>query len=69
MGMITSHVGEPIATDQFMVKRSRPSYSRVLVEMDATKPLVRIVPIQVPNGEMHNQPIKFEYEPKFALIS
>lgn len=64
LGMITSYVGEPIPIDQLTGERSRPSYARVLVEVDATKLMVRIFPMQLPNRNMHNQPIEFEYEPK-----
>lgn len=68
LGMIVSYVGEPITTDQFTMEKSRPSYTSVLVEVDVTKPLARMVSFQLPNGVVRNQPIFFEHEPHICSI-
>lgn len=64
--MIVSYVGEPIAMDQLTMEMSRPLYARVLVEVDVTKPLARMVSFQLPNGVVRNQPIFFEHKPQIC---
>lgn len=66
LGKITSKVGIPVSTDGMTATKEQLSYARVLVEVDASVPLVRSVPIALPNGKTRNQQIVFEYEPKFC---
>lgn len=66
MSMIASKIGEPIATDKLTCDRTHPSYARILVEVDATKPLVRTVLYKSPFGGVKEQVVEYEYEPYYC---
>lgn len=55
LSMLASKVGEPIATDKITAAKTHPSYARVLVDVDATKPLVRSVKYKLPGGKVVEQ--------------
>ncbi|GKV47886.1 hypothetical protein SLEP1_g54739 [Rubroshorea leprosula] len=59
---LASYVGVPIATDALTAKRQRVAYARMLVEMEITDTLPRVVPIIGPKG-VFQQPVVFEWEP------
>lgn len=67
LSIVASFVGKPITTDQFTRDMNKPSYARVLVEVDATKPLVRELFLEMPNGKKVTQPVLYEMEPKACL--
>ncbi|GLT95398.1 hypothetical protein SLE2022_130820 [Rubroshorea leprosula] len=62
LGKLASYVGVPIATDALTAKRQRVAYARMLVEMEITDTLPRVVPIIGPKG-VFQQPVVFEWEP------
>ncbi|KAL0362201.1 UNVERIFIED_CONTAM: hypothetical protein Scaly_1175300 [Sesamum calycinum] len=63
---IGSRLGTPIAMDSLTIKMERVSYARILVEVDASKPLVDQVDFMLPNGVMRSQPVVYEFTPKFC---
>ncbi|XP_042407081.1 uncharacterized protein LOC121996961 [Zingiber officinale] len=65
LSRIVSKVGKPLYTDTKTCTKENVDFARVLVEVDASKELVRNVKIRLPNGE-YKQRVVFEYEPKFC---
>ncbi|KAK4388173.1 hypothetical protein Sango_2423900 [Sesamum angolense] len=63
---IGSRLGTPIAMDSLTMKMERISYARILVEVDASKPLVDQVDFMLPNGVMRSQPVVYKFTPKFC---
>lgn len=45
----------------------QPSYARVLVEVEASKPLEKEISFQLPGSEVVKQPVIYEMEPKACL--
>ncbi|KAL2460932.1 DUF4283 domain-containing protein [Abeliophyllum distichum] len=66
LGKIASKIGKPISMDNLTSLRGRISYARVLVEIDAAKDLVRTVNVGLPNGDVFDQEVIYEHEPKFC---
>ncbi|KAK4384443.1 hypothetical protein Sango_3060400 [Sesamum angolense] len=66
LGKIGSKLGTPIAMDSLTLKMERVSYARILVEVDASKPLADQVDFMLPNGVMRSQPVVYEFIPKFC---
>ncbi|KAK4422002.1 hypothetical protein Salat_2150900 [Sesamum alatum] len=66
LGKIGSRIGTPIAMDSLTRRMERVSYARILVEVDASKKLVDSVEFILPNGVTRQQPVVFEYTPKFC---
>ncbi|KAL0394920.1 UNVERIFIED_CONTAM: hypothetical protein Slati_4458200 [Sesamum latifolium] len=66
LGKIGSRLGTPIAMDSLTRTMERVSYARILVEVDASKPLVDHMEFMLPNGVKRNQPIIYEFTPKFC---
>ncbi|KAK4438303.1 hypothetical protein Salat_0164600 [Sesamum alatum] len=52
--------------DALTRKMELVSYARILVEMDASKPLVDTVEFILPNGITRKQPVMYEFTPKFC---
>ncbi|XP_074576165.1 uncharacterized protein LOC141832578 [Curcuma longa] len=65
LSMIVSKVGKPLHTAKKTQTKKRISHPRVLVEVDASKKLVRNVTIRLPDGEF-DQRVIFEYEPRYC---
>lgn len=65
LSMIVSKVGKLLYMDKKTQTKKRISHARALVEVDASKELVRNVTIRLPDGEF-DQRIIFEYEPKYC---
>ncbi|KAL0381456.1 UNVERIFIED_CONTAM: hypothetical protein Sangu_0209900 [Sesamum angustifolium] len=63
---ISSRLGMPVAMDSLTMKIDRVSYARILVEVDASKPLVDPVDFILPNGVMRSQPVVYEFTPKIC---
>lgn len=66
LSKIVSRVGKPLYTDKLTSTKERLSFARVLVEVDAAKKLTSSIRIQLPNGRIREQPVVYEYEPKFC---
>ncbi|XP_058759181.1 uncharacterized protein LOC131632453 [Vicia villosa] len=66
LGKIGSAVGKPMFTDECTANKLRISYARILVEIDVTKKQKESVTIKDCEGNKFNQPIEFEWEPKYC---
>ncbi|KAK4428295.1 hypothetical protein Salat_1129100 [Sesamum alatum] len=66
LGKIRSRLGTPIAMDSLTKKMERVSYARILVDVDASKPLVDNMEFILPNGLTRKQPVVYEFTPKFC---
>ncbi|KAL2248487.1 UNVERIFIED_CONTAM: hypothetical protein Sindi_2701000 [Sesamum indicum] len=64
LGKIDSRIGTPIAMDSLTMKMERVSYARILVEVDASKKLIKQVEFVMPNGITRKQPVAYEFTPK-----
>lgn len=60
LSKIASKVGTPITTDEMTESKKRVSYARILVEVDVSKELTKIVPLRMPNGRDRDQIVKYE---------
>ncbi|KAL0438677.1 UNVERIFIED_CONTAM: hypothetical protein Slati_2350700 [Sesamum latifolium] len=68
LGKIGSKLGTPIAMDSLTMKMERLSYTRILVEVDASKKLVEEVEFILSNWVKRKQPVIYEYMPKFCSV-
>ncbi|KAL0407931.1 UNVERIFIED_CONTAM: hypothetical protein Sradi_1727500 [Sesamum radiatum] len=66
LSKIGSRLGTPTAMDSLTMTMERVSYARILVEVDASKKLVDEVEFILPNGVVRQQPIVYEFTPKFC---
>ncbi|KAL0336214.1 UNVERIFIED_CONTAM: hypothetical protein Sradi_4833300 [Sesamum radiatum] len=66
LGKIGSRLGMLIAMDSLTMKMERVLYALILVEVDASKPLVNQVDFMLPNGVMRKQQVVYEFTPKFC---
>lgn len=66
MNIIYSKVGKPISTDSVTAIRGQFLYARVLIEIDASKDLVKSTCFKLPSGKLRSQPFLYEFEPKFC---
>lgn len=66
LSVLGSFIGKPIQTDHFTREMNKPDYARLLVEVDATKPLTRGITFKVPNGKVIQQEVVYEHEPQIC---
>jgi len=66
LSKICSKIGKPLTTDHLTASKERVSYARILVEIDASRELVRSVHMRFPSGKIRSQPVIYEFEPKFC---
>ena len=66
LSKIVSKVGKPITTDKMTRTKERISFARVLVEVDASKELVKVVEVMLPTGVVYDQLVVFEFTPKYC---
>lgn len=66
IGLICSKIGRPLHTDKMTFSKERVSYVRALVEVDASKPLVRDVSFSI-GGFVMNQFVEYEFEPRYCI--
>ncbi|XP_019258105.1 PREDICTED: uncharacterized protein LOC109236384 [Nicotiana attenuata] len=66
LSKIGSALGNPVYADECTTGSIRISYARMLIEMDVTKPLPRIVKLQDPKGKTILQGITYDWEPAFC---
>ncbi|KAH0725212.1 hypothetical protein KY284_001077 [Solanum tuberosum] len=52
--------------DECTTQVNRISFARILVEVDITKPLPKVIKIHVPKGRVSKQQIWFEWKPTFC---
>lgn len=58
-------MGKPISTDKLTSTKGRPSYARVLFEVDTFLELVWSIKIRLPMGKSKDQLVSYEHEQKF----
>ncbi|XP_058733384.1 uncharacterized protein LOC131604993 [Vicia villosa] len=63
---IGSAIGRPVVTDECTAHKLRVSYARILVEIDATQEVPKVVTIQNAEGELVSQDVEYEWLPKFC---
>ncbi|KAG5631263.1 hypothetical protein H5410_002980, partial [Solanum commersonii] len=61
-----SSFGKPQYADECTTQVNRISFARILVEVDITKPLPKVIKIHVPKGRVLEQKIWFEWKPTFC---
>lgn len=66
LGKLMSQVGIPLSVDECTACMTRISFARVLVEVDATKPLTKEVSLTLANGEVFNQKVMYERAPIYC---
>lgn len=68
LGMILSRVGKPVRTDDLTYTCERYNYARALVEVNASKELIKQVDIELPCGKSFTQEVEYEYVPHFCSL-
>ncbi|XP_058732785.1 uncharacterized protein LOC131604357 [Vicia villosa] len=63
---IGSAIGRPVVTDECTAHKLRVSYARILVEIDATQEVPKVVMIQNSEGELVSQDVEYEWLPKLC---
>nr|XP_016466283.1 PREDICTED: uncharacterized protein LOC107789027 [Nicotiana tabacum]XP_016466284.1 PREDICTED: uncharacterized protein LOC107789027 [Nicotiana tabacum] len=63
---IGSTLGNPVYADECTTGSIRISYTRMLIEMNITKPLPRSVKLQDPKGRLILQEVTYDWEPKYC---
>lgn len=63
-----SLVSKPVCADEATSQQSRVGYTRLLIEVDLTKPLVEVIQLQQVNGKIFTQKVHFEWKPLLILI-
>lgn len=64
---IGSALGNRIYVDDCTTSSTRISYARLLVEIDVTRPLLKSVKLQYPNGRALEQEVAYEWEPAYCV--
>lgn len=52
-------------TDRFTANSQKNSFARVLVEVDASQPLTKVIQMETPSGPWE-QRIEYEWKPKYC---
>lgn len=63
LSRIASIIGEPKGVDKLTKDRVRLSYARLLIEVNAGKPLKDFIMLKGPNGELKKQLVDSEFRP------
>ncbi|WMV45432.1 hypothetical protein MTR67_038817 [Solanum verrucosum] len=66
LSKIGSSVGKPLYDDECTTQTSRISFARILVEVDLTRPLEKVIKIQDPKGKIVEQKVWYEWKPIFC---
>lgn len=66
LSKIGSSLGQALYADDCTINISRISFARILVEMDVTKVLPKLVKIQDPETKIFEQAIVYEWKPIFC---
>ncbi|KAA8525405.1 hypothetical protein F0562_007260 [Nyssa sinensis] len=61
IGVIANYIGCPMFIDKLTTTRERLLFSKVCIDVDATRDLPSTAPILEPNGKIHDQPVTYEY--------
>lgn len=66
LSRICSVMRNPIYADECTSKIERISFARVLIEMDVTKPLPRIIKVHDLDGKVFEQEIWYDWQPQYC---
>ncbi|XP_021857234.2 uncharacterized protein [Spinacia oleracea] len=66
LSRIGSLVGVPLFADECTSKQLRISFARLLIEVDVTKSVTKVVQIQDSCGRTFNQKVEYEWLPPFC---
>lgn len=59
-------IGEPQHTDEHTVTQSRVAYARVLIVVDLSQPMPKVVKIKRKNGSVLEQEVIYEWYPRYC---
>ncbi|KAH0711988.1 hypothetical protein KY289_007947 [Solanum tuberosum] len=65
LSKIGSSLGKPLYADECTTQVSRISFARILVEIDVTRPLAKVIKIQDTKGRVVEQKVWYEWKPIF----
>nr|XP_009612723.1 uncharacterized protein LOC104105983 [Nicotiana tomentosiformis] len=68
LSKIGSGLGKPIYADECTSKAERISYSRLLIEMDVSRPLPGTIKVCDPIGKIIDQPLAYDWKPQYCHI-
>lgn len=63
--MLGSVLGTPLYIDECSTSNSRISFARLLVQMDITRPLSRLIKIPDHHGNVIEQAVEHEWKPEY----
>ncbi|XP_075112274.1 uncharacterized protein LOC142182167 [Nicotiana tabacum] len=63
LSRINSILGVPLYADAFTTQLDRISYARVLIEVDVTKELPKVMKVTYPNGRVFVQEMTYDWVP------
>ncbi|XP_015170646.1 uncharacterized protein [Solanum tuberosum] len=66
LSKIGSSLGKPLYADECTTQASRISFVRILIEIDVTRPLPKMIKIRDPKGKMLDQQVWYEWKPLFC---
>ncbi|XP_010314397.2 uncharacterized protein [Solanum lycopersicum] len=66
LSRIASVIGVPLFVDECTTKQTRTSYSRMLIEVNVTKPIPQKVTVMDPNGRTYMQEVVMEWKPLYC---
>ncbi|KAG5598713.1 hypothetical protein H5410_030083 [Solanum commersonii] len=66
LSKIGSSLGKPLYADECTTQASRISFARILIEMDVTRPLPKMIKIRDSKGKMLEQQVWYEWKPLFC---
>lgn len=66
LSLIAAKIGRPVQMDDFTKEKTRLRYARILVDVDASKPMKRSLTMVHPNGSTIQQKIEYSYEPTYC---
>lgn len=63
---ISRQLDNPVYADECTTKMQRISFARVLIKMDVTEPLHKLIKVQDPNGRCFEQQIWYDWVLKYC---
>ncbi|KAH0685684.1 hypothetical protein KY290_017201 [Solanum tuberosum] len=66
LSKIGSSLEKPLYADECTTQASRISFARILIEMDVTRPLPKMIKIRDPKGKVLEQQVWYEWKPLFC---
>ncbi|KAK4713550.1 hypothetical protein R3W88_019457 [Solanum pinnatisectum] len=66
LSKIGSILGKPLYADECTSQVNRISFARILVEVDITRPLPKVIKMHDPKGKVLEQQVWFEWKPIFC---